>query len=297
MRHPYANLARVLGLLLATLVVGGALAVAADAVFPGWPAILRMAIPVEIALLAAISWAVTRTGRPWREALGVTPLPRRALLPLGLVLVGAVTVFSELYVLVQHVVPVPDSIEALLRELMQIHGPVDMLATVSVAVVAAPILEEALFRGVLLRQMAAGRGPTAAMVWTALFFALFHLHNPWQILPTFFLGLLLAWVVLTTGSLVASIVLHSAFNGVSLILFSVPLADTFGGGTVPWMVLGIVVLLLVGSAALLAGMIRLEDQTGGGRFGERLGEREPETTAAGGSPDPVRPSGSTIGRE
>lgn len=291
MRHPYANLARVLGLLIATLVVGGTFAFVADAMFPSWPAILRMAVPVQITLLGAIAWAVTRTGGPWREVLGVSPLPRRSLVPLGLILIGAVTVFSELYVLVQRVVPMPDSIEVLLRELMQIHGPVDMMATVSVAVVAAPILEEALFRGVLLRQMTAGRGPAAAMVWTALFFAVFHLHNPWQILPTFFLGLLLAWVVLTTGSLVASIVLHSAFNGVSLVLFSIPLTDTPDGITVPWMVLGIVGLLLVGSAALLAGLVQLEDQTGGGRFGERT--PEPESAGRSDPPDPARRAGST----
>lgn len=292
MRRPYANLARVLGLLLVTLVAGGALAVATDALFPDWPPIVRMAVPVEIALAAAIGWAVARTGRPWREALGLAPLESGALVPLGLLLVGAVTVFSELYVLVQHLVPVPASIEALLRQLMEIRGPVDLVATLAIAVIAAPVLEEALFRGVLLRQIAEGRGPAAGTVWTALFFALFHLHNPWQIIPTFFLGLLLAWTVLTTGTVMASIVLHAGFNAVSLILFAVPLGEPSDAGPVPWTVIGIVGLLLVGSAALLAGMVRLEDRAVGGGF------ESPGTGAVDeeGRPDPAQRTGPSTAR-
>jgi len=249
----------VLGLLLTTLFVGGGLALVAERLFPEWPPILRMAVPVEITLAAAIAWAVSRTGLAWPEALGLRRFPAGTLVPLALVLLGAVTVFSELYVLIQHLVPVPESIERLLRELMEIRGPVDLLATIGVAIIAAPILEEALFRGVLLRQMVEGRGVRSGIVWTAIFFALFHLHNPWQVVPTFFLGLLLAWVVMTTGTLLASIALHAAFNAVSLILFSIPLEGAPTGGAVPWFVAGIVGLLLVGSGALMAGMIRLED--------------------------------------
>lgn len=266
-----------LGLLLTTLFVGVGLALVAERLFPEWPPIVRMAIPVEIALVAAIGWAVSRTGLPWSEALGLRSLPSGTLVPLVLVLFGAVTVFSELYVLIQHLAPVPESIERLLRELMEIRGPVDLLATVGVAIIAAPILEEALFRGVLLRQMVGGRGYRSGIAWTAVFFALFHLHNPWQVVPTFFLGLLLAWVVMTTGTLLASIVLHAAFNAVSLILFSIPLKEAPTESAVPWFVAGVVGLLLLGSGALLAGMIRLEDakkhwtseRTGAPAVGER----------------------------
>jgi membrane protease YdiL (CAAX protease family) len=131
-----------------------------------------------------------------------------------------------------------------------------------VAVVLAPVLEEGLFRGLILRGLALRKGPRAATVWTAAFFAFFHFYNPWQILPTFFLGLLLGWVVLTTGSLWASIVLHSAFNGLSLVVFAFPVQTPDGPPAL--IVAGLILFLLSGSGALLAGMAWLEGMTGGG---------------------------------
>jgi membrane protease YdiL (CAAX protease family) len=189
-----------------------------------------------------------------------------ALWPLALVLAGSVTVFSEIYVIVQHLVPVPPEFEALLRDLLQIDGRADLVLTVAVAVVLAPVLEEALFRGLILHGLARRRGPRSATLWTAAFFAFFHFYNPWQIIPTFFLGLLLGWVVLVTRSLWSSIVLHSAFNGLSLSVFALSLEPP--DASPPLVATGVVLFLLLGSAALLAGLAWLEAMTGGGAYAE-----------------------------
>jgi membrane protease YdiL (CAAX protease family) len=215
------------------------------------------------------------------------PLPLAALLPLALVLAGSVTVFSEIYVVVQHLVPVPPEFEVLLRDLLQIDGTADLVFTVAVAVVLAPVLEEALFRGVILHGLTRRRGARSATFWTAAFFAFFHFYNPWQIVPTFFLGLLLGWAVLVTRSLWSSIVLHSAFNGLSLTVFGLSLATP--DAPAPIVATGVVLVLLLGSAALLAGMAWLEGMTGGGEFAEGY----PETAVSGDPPD--TPPGSAAG--
>ncbi|MGH7566962.1 MAG: lysostaphin resistance A-like protein [Gemmatimonadota bacterium] len=260
----YPSLGRTAWLLAGTLLAALLLAVAAIAMFPDWPQIVQMAVPTELALAGAIAWGVRRTGLPWRRALGLDALPRFALGPLALVLVGSVTVFSEIYVIVQRIVPLPPEFEALLRDLLKINDTTDLVLTVAVAVVLAPVLEEALFRGVILRGLARRRGPRSATLWTAAFFAFFHFYNPWQIVPTFFLGLLFAWVVLTTGSLWASIVLHSAFNGLSLAVFAIPIATPDAHPAL--IVTGVVTFLFAGSAALVAGLAWLEGRTGGGAF-------------------------------
>jgi membrane protease YdiL (CAAX protease family) len=167
---------------------------------------------------------------------------------------------------VQHLVPVPPEFEALLRDLLQIDGKADLVLTVAVAVVMAPVLEEALFRGLILHGLARRRGPRSATLWTAAFFAFFHFYNPWQIIPTFFLGLLLGWVVLVTRSLWSSIVLHSAFNGLSLSVFALSLEPP--DASPPLVATGVVLFLLLGSAALLAGLAWLEAMTGGGAYAE-----------------------------
>ena len=204
-----------------------------------------------------------------------------ALWPLALVLAGSVTVFSEIYVIVQHVVPVPPEFEALLRGLPQIDGTADLVFTVAVAVVLAPVLEEALFRGVILHGLARRRGARSATLWTAAFSAFFHFYNPWQIVPTFFLGLLLGWVVLVTRSLWSSILLHSAFNGLSLSVFALSIAPPAASPTL--VAVGVVLFLLLGSAALLAGLAWLEGMMDDGVYAEDV-QAEADSGRGGGVP-------------
>jgi membrane protease YdiL (CAAX protease family) len=282
----YPSLGRTAWLLAGTLLAALALGAGAIVVFPDWPQIVQLAVGTELALAGAVAWAVHRAGLPWRRALGLHDLPLTVLGPLALVLVGSVTVFSEMYVVVQRVVPIPPEFEALQRDLLRIDGTTDLLFTVGVAAVLAPLLEEALFRGVILHGLARRRGPRSAVLWTAAFFAFFHFYNPWQILPTFFLGLLLGWVVLTTRSLWSSILLHSAFNGLSLAVFAIPMEPP-PDAPPALVVTGVVIFLLVGSAALLAGLAWLESMTGGGAFADYPpGEAESKEVGA-----PVAPSG------
>lgn len=285
----YPSLPRTVGLLLTTLVVAGGLAIVAYETLPDWPEIVRMALPTEIALALAVAWAVRRSGVGWRRALAWRPLDVRHLVPLGLVLVGSLTVFTELYLVIQRLAPVPDAFERALSDLLEMSGTADAVATIVVAIVLAPILEEALFRGAILQGLTRRYGPRKATVWTALFFAFFHLYNPWQILPTFFLGLVLAWLVLTTRSLVAAILVHSAFNAASLGLFALELdAAPREPGSAAWMAVGIVAFLLIGSVGLLWGMAWLEAQTGGGGFANPA--PDPDLPGAGpGPPDPADP--------
>jgi hypothetical protein len=54
--------------------------------------------------------------------------------------------------------------------------------------------------------------PVFAVFFSALLFALFHL-NPWQFPATFTLGLILGWIRLRTGSVLACIAGHAIHNG------------------------------------------------------------------------------------
>jgi membrane protease YdiL (CAAX protease family) len=264
--RPYPGLLRTLGLLGAVILLGALFFQATYFLFPTWPDIARMAVPTQLALAAVTAWAAFRSDRPWREALGLRFLEAREIPPLLLVLIGSVTVFSEIYVVIQRFVPVPAEFEAMLRDLLELTNPADSLATVVIAILVAPILEEALFRGVILNGLARRYGPQSASFWTAVFFAVFHLYNPWQVLPTFFLGLVLAWLVLTTRSLLSSIVVHTMFNAASLTMVQLSLERPPGGHPVPYVVVVVVLGMLAGSMALLTGMAWLEKQTGGGWF-------------------------------
>jgi len=88
-------------------------------------------------------------------------------------------------------------------------------AFIKVAVIA-PIVEELIFRGILLQGFRRNYSPTTAVLMSALFFALFHL-NPWQFPATFMLGLILGWLMLRTNNILLAIIGHSIHNFLVLI--------------------------------------------------------------------------------
>ena len=85
------------------------------------------------------------------------------------------------------------------------------LAAVISTCVLAPLLEEMLFRGVLLRGFLAQHTRWAAISFSALFFGVAH-FNIYQFALAFLLGLLLGWLFERTRSLIPCIALHAAVN-------------------------------------------------------------------------------------
>ena len=83
-------------------------------------------------------------------------------------------------------------------------------AFMKVAVVA-PIVEELIFRGLILNGLRRNYKAVTAVFMSALLFALFHL-NPWQFPATFVLGLLLGWIMLRTNNILLAIIGHSINN-------------------------------------------------------------------------------------
>lgn len=95
--------------------------------------------------------------------------------------------------------------------------------------VLAPVCEEAFFRGYLL-SVFARRDREQAAVATALLFALSHGIN--GDLPLYLLlGLLFAAAALHTGSVLAPLMLHMAYNVTLILLAATPLSALFAGLT------------------------------------------------------------------
>ncbi len=83
-------------------------------------------------------------------------------------------------------------------------------AFMKVAVIA-PVVEELIFRGIILQGLRKNYNAFVSVVMSALLFALFHL-NPWQFPATFVLGLLLGWIMIRTNNIILSILGHSINN-------------------------------------------------------------------------------------
>ena len=89
------------------------------------------------------------------------------------------------------------------------------------AAIFAPIFEEWLCRGMVLRGLLTKMKPSWAIVVSALFFAVIHL-NPWQALNAFILGVVMGYVYYKTGSLLLTMLIHFVNNATSVVLAQIP---------------------------------------------------------------------------
>ena len=105
------------------------------------------------------------------------------------------------------------------------------------------VVEEIFFRGVLLSGLG-NRAPTQRILLTALLFGLFHMSF-FRFLPTAALGVLLAFVALSTGSLLPAVLWHAAHNAIGV--FAAEGIERLGGGALLLATLGMsgAILLLL----------------------------------------------------
>ncbi len=83
--------------------------------------------------------------------------------------------------------------------------------------IAAPILEETLFRGIILKALLKKYKPWQAILYSAVAFGVFHL-NPWQFLYATVLGLLLGYMYWRTRSLFYPVLIHFLLNGTAFLM-------------------------------------------------------------------------------
>lgn len=112
----------------------------------------------------------------------------------------------------QFLPPMPSALEEVMANLTKGNIWLNLLCVS----IFAPVCEEWLCRGMLLRGfLARSMKPWLAILISALFFALIH-FNPWQALPAFLLGCLFGYVYYKTGSLKLTMFMHCLNNTVAV---------------------------------------------------------------------------------
>ena len=93
----------------------------------------------------------------------------------------------------------------------------DFWANFLCVAIFAPIFEEWLCRGMVLRGLLHRMKPAWAIIISAVFFSVIH-GNPWQGVPAFLLGCLFGFVYYKTGSLKLTMLMHFVNNGFAVIM-------------------------------------------------------------------------------
>ncbi|CAM6084396.1 unnamed protein product [Calypogeia fissa] len=111
-----------------------------------------------------------------------------------------------------YLIPLPNLTTSYVEQSMMSRDPIATLLYAIVISVCAPVWEEVIFRGFLLPSMTRYMPLWGAIFVSALAFALAHFSMQ-RILPLTFLGLVMGFVFVRSKNLLASIVLHSLWNG------------------------------------------------------------------------------------
>lgn len=141
-------------------------------------------------------------------------------------------------------------------------GPL-WVSLISVSIFA-PLFEEWLCRGLVLRGLLKHMNPTGAILTSAAFFAVLHM-NPWQAIPAFILGVLFGYVYYRTGSLKLTMLMHCVNNTFSVIFTRIPAfeeAETFMDILSPWAYVCIFIasVLMIASAVIILRGIPVKDE-------------------------------------
>ncbi|MBQ9410979.1 MAG: CPBP family intramembrane metalloprotease [Bacteroidales bacterium] len=110
-----------------------------------------------------------------------------------------------------------DMVSALLEQMT--GGP--FWSSFLLTAIFAPVFEEWLCRGMVLRGLLTRMKPGWAIVISALFFAVIHL-NPWQALNAFIIGVVMGYVYYKTGCLWLTMLIHFVNNGFAVICAQIP---------------------------------------------------------------------------
>jgi len=183
------------------------------------PAILGVINLIAIGLVLMLG--LKKTKAPFKEVFPLSTIKISLLLLMSLTVIGMGILISEVDNLFRSVLPMPQWLADLFMNLLGHWSSIILL------VIVAPLTEELLFRGLILRGFLSRYTVGKAVLASAILFGLLHL-NPWQFLGAVILGVLFAWWFVQTGSLLPCLFGHALHNAVPLILMGIFQLDIQG---------------------------------------------------------------------
>jgi hypothetical protein len=187
---------------------------------PGILATALLQIPLWAGLAGTVLWASRAKGNGLAEDFGFTfrPVDVAIGIPVGLVtqLVVVPLIYLPLLPLLGRST---EELEEPARKLAErADSPTGWVVFALIVVVAAPLVEELFYRGLVLRSLTKSGLPNwVVVVLSAALFAAMHLQAL-QFAGLFAFGVVLAVLALRTGRLAAPIVAHMAFNAVTVVV-------------------------------------------------------------------------------
>lgn len=215
------------------------------------PAALTQGL-ANVITFGVVAWAGYRLAdRPVQTVFPFRTVSPRAVPGIALLMVGMSLLTLEGTALLTQVAPIPRSLTALLHEVTVGSGVVGLVFVAAIG----PLVEELLFRGVILGGLLSHYRPRWAVVVSAVLFGVVHL-NLWQFVPAFGMGLATGWLFMRTRSLWPCVAFHGIYNAV-FGFAAAPMLSALGLGHLAYATNGVLPLLPGWLVAVGAGLTAL----------------------------------------
>lgn len=159
-------------------------------------------------------YAYRRAGVTLNELFPSKSFNVLVLIPVTFFLWAAHNLIGEVNFALDKILPPPPWFMELFNKIFE--SDYGIYGAILKVVIMAPVIEELIFRGVIMHGLMRNYSGFTAVFVSALMFALFHL-NPWQFPATFILGLVLGILMVRTRNIFLCILGHAINNGLVLI--------------------------------------------------------------------------------
>ncbi|MDD3095806.1 MAG: type II CAAX endopeptidase family protein [Candidatus Neomarinimicrobiota bacterium] len=172
----------------------------------------------ELLLLVPLLLYVIGNKKSVKHAFRLRPVPLGGIRDILFVAVGMFVALELIRYLMERFL----NFDPVFGSYYRVDYPLNILLLFFLSVVITPVVEEAVFRGYLLRVMLRNKySPLIAIITTALLFSLSHLTYR-NAAGIFVAGLILGYVAYSYYSIIPAIIIHSLFNLMVLIDVNIP---------------------------------------------------------------------------
>jgi membrane protease YdiL (CAAX protease family) len=197
--------------------------------FAAQPAVIAIATMVAGASVVAI--AASQARRKILGFFGPWNVPPRMLRWAAICIAGNVILVSGIAIVVTRVFPVADTMTSRLREIIGVGRT--PFAAFFLIVIAAPLTEETIMRGVILRGLLQCYSRRTAIVIGAILFALAHI-NPMQFATAFIIGALFGWWFIELQSIWLGVIAHALNNTIPFLAMLTVNKGAQSPSQLPW---------------------------------------------------------------
>lgn len=170
-------------------------------IFEQWGMLINYVLPFAMVLIVAKKWWQVPNFDTQKVNLIVYMLSVPLTIATAIMLEGIVSLL-----------PMPELFKQIFEQMIQLN----YVGYLTIGI-AAPIFEELIFRGIILKKFLEKYKPGKAIIYSALIFGIGH-FNPWQFIPAFTVGLIIGYLYWQTQSIWPGIFIHFINNSFSFYL-------------------------------------------------------------------------------